>query len=109
MSADLCCARLPVNKGLVCLHQHLCCQPTQYCCSSVREQSPIRLLTPPRPCDCRCDMPRVPFRSYSFHGGAGAIISVGLLQRVDAGELEKCVKGLKAPGGHPLAGPENGR
>ena len=54
-------------------------------------------------------MPRVPFRSYSFHGGAGAIISAGLLQRVDAGELEKCVKGLKAPGGHPLAGHDSAR
>lgn len=51
-------------------------------------------------------MPRVPFRSYSFHGGAGAIISAGLLQRVDAGELEKCVKGLKAPGGHPYGAAE---
>ena len=47
---------------------------------------------------CRCDMPRVPARSYSFQGGAGAIISAGLLHKVDADELERCVKGLKAPG-----------
>ena len=43
-------------------------------------------------------MPRVPFRSYSFHGGAGAILSVGLLNAVNYTELEMCVHATKAPG-----------
>ena len=43
-------------------------------------------------------MPRVPFRSYSFHGGAGAILSVGLLNAVNYIGLEMCVHATKAPG-----------
>lgn len=40
-----------------------------------------------------CDIPRHPQRTYSMHGGSGAIISVGLLRKVDLSFVEKCIQG----------------
>lgn len=40
-----------------------------------------------------CDIPRHPQRTYSMHGGSGAIISVGLLRRVGLQFVEDCIKG----------------
>ena len=52
---------------------------------------------------CRCDMPRIGLGSgklYSFHGGAGAIMSIGLLKAISFDAMEKCVKSTRALGEH---------
>lgn len=36
-------------------------------------------------------MPRVPVKTYSMHGGAGAILSAGLLQALSFEAFEDCV------------------
>ena len=38
-----------------------------------------------------CGMPRVPVRTFSMHGGAGAILSVGLLKSIKFEDFEACV------------------
>ena len=38
-----------------------------------------------------CGIPRVPVATYSMHGGAGALLSVGLLRAIDFGGFEDCV------------------
>lgn len=40
-----------------------------------------------------CEIPRHPQRTYSMHGGSGALISVGLLRRVGLQTVEDCIKG----------------
>lgn len=46
-----------------------------------------------------CDMPRAPVTTYSMHGGAGGILSVGLLKSVTFDFMEKCTKSLYSTGG----------
>ncbi|KAK9807756.1 hypothetical protein WJX72_008195 [[Myrmecia] bisecta] len=50
---------------------------------------------PPKP----CSIPRAPERFYSMHGGAGAILSVGLLRKVNWTSMENCVLSLYSTGG----------
>ena len=38
-----------------------------------------------------CGIPRTPVRTYSVHGGAGAILSVGLLRSIQFQDFEACV------------------
>ena len=38
-----------------------------------------------------CDMPRLPYHMYSMHGGAGALMSIGLMRRVSWDFVEPCV------------------
>ena len=38
-----------------------------------------------------CGMPRIPIRLYSMHGGAGAILSAGLLKNISFEDFEDCV------------------
>lgn len=40
-----------------------------------------------------CEVPRHPQRTYSMHGGSGALISVGLLRKVDLSFMERCIQG----------------
>ncbi len=47
----------------------------------------------------RCGQPRVPTHTYSMHGGAGAILSVGLLRRIPLGWFEDCVTTTYSTGG----------
>lgn len=46
-----------------------------------------------------CDMPRAPFTVYSMHGGAGGIMSIGLMRSVSFDWMEKCTKSLYSTGG----------
>lgn len=46
-----------------------------------------------------CDVPKAPMSTYSMHGGAGGIISVGMLRAVSLDYMEKCVKSLYSTGG----------
>ncbi|EIE25857.1 hypothetical protein COCSUDRAFT_46409 [Coccomyxa subellipsoidea C-169] len=46
-----------------------------------------------------CGVPRVPARTYSMHGGAGALISVGLLRSVSYDHMHRCVHGAYSSGG----------
>lgn len=46
-----------------------------------------------------CDIPRHPKWTYSMHGGAGAVISVGLLRRVSLAYMEECIQGDHSTGG----------
>lgn len=39
----------------------------------------------------QCGVPRVPIRTYSMHGGAGALISIGLLKAIPFQQFEDCV------------------
>ena len=39
-----------------------------------------------------CGIPRVPIRTYSMHGGAGAILSVGLLRAISLESFQDCVR-----------------
>ena len=41
---------------------------------------------------------RGPSRTYSMHGGAGALISIGLLRKVDWPSMERCVNHLWSSG-----------
>lgn len=43
-----------------------------------------------------CGIPRVPIRTFSMHGGAGAILSVGLLRRISLERFEDCVRPVSA-------------
>ena len=38
-----------------------------------------------------CDMPRLPYHMYSMHGGAGALMSIGLMRKVGWDFAEPCV------------------
>jgi len=38
-----------------------------------------------------CDMPRLPHHMYSMHGGAGALMSIGLMRKVSWDFVEPCV------------------
>ena len=42
---------------------------------------------------------RVPARTYSMHGGAGALISVGLLRQVPYEHMHKCIQEAYSSGG----------
>ncbi len=44
-------------------------------------------------------MSRVPARTFSMHGGAGALISVGLLRSVSYDHMHRCVHGAYSSGG----------
>eukprot|EP00891_Asterochloris_glomerata_P003450 jgi/Astpho2/3450/Aster-07048 len=104
-----------VDKGF---HPHPFSPRCRPCHSNLTDDDILRDYKPPVGCPCTpyllclndlqlgfnawCDMPRVPFRSYSFHGGAGAILSVGLLNAVNYTELEMCVHATKAPGGDSM-------
>ena len=46
-----------------------------------------------------CDVPKAPLSTYSMHGGAGGIISIGMLRAVTLDYMEKCVKSLYSTGG----------
>ena len=46
-----------------------------------------------------CDIPRAPVATYSMHGGAGGIMSVGLLRAVSLQFMEMCIKSLYSTGG----------
>ncbi|KAK9836092.1 hypothetical protein WJX81_000611 [Elliptochloris bilobata] len=46
-----------------------------------------------------CGMPRVPVATYSMHGGAGALLSVGLLRAIDFEAFEDCVLTTYSTGG----------
>ena len=45
-----------------------------------------------------CDVPKAPLSTYSMHGGAGGIISIGMLRAVSLDYMEKCVKSLYSTG-----------
>ena len=45
-----------------------------------------------------CDIPRAPTMTYSMHGGAGGLMSVGLLRSVDLNWMEVCIKSLYSTG-----------
>lgn len=49
-----------------------------------------------------CDVPKAPMSTYSMHGGAGGIISIGMLREVSLDYMEKCVKSLYSTGQSPL-------
>ena len=42
---------------------------------------------------------RAPARTFSMHGGAGALLSVGLLRAVDYASFAACVEGAYLEGG----------
>ena len=46
-----------------------------------------------------CGMPRVPVATFSMHGGAGALLSVGLLRAIDLAAFEDCVLTTYSTGG----------
>ena len=45
-----------------------------------------------------CDMPKAPVATYSMHGGAGGIMSIGMMRAVTLDYMEKCVKSLYSTG-----------
>ena len=47
-----------------------------------------------------CDIPRAPVATYSMHGGAGGIMSVGLLRAVSLNYMDMCIKSLYSTGDH---------
>ena len=49
-----------------------------------------------------CDMPRIPYHMYSLHGGAGALMSIGLMKRIQWEDFEACVLSLRSTGGSLL-------
>lgn len=49
--------------------------------------------------DDHCDMPRYPENTYSMHGGAGAVVSVALLEAVSLPFMERCARSLHSTGG----------
>ena len=50
----------------------------------------------------RCGMPRVPTHTFSMHGGAGAILSVGLMKRIPFDWFEDCVTTTYTTGGDAM-------
>lgn len=46
-----------------------------------------------------CDIPRAPKMLYSMHGGAGGIMSKGLLDAVPYQFMEQCIRSLFSTGG----------
>lgn len=46
-----------------------------------------------------CDIPRAPATTFSMHGGAGAVLSVGLLREVSLEFMEACSLSLQSTGG----------
>ena len=51
------------------------------------------------PCNKGVLQCRVPVRTYSMHGGAGALISVGLLRQVPYERMHKCIQEAYSSGG----------
>ena len=49
-----------------------------------------------------CDMPRLPYHMYSMHGGAGALMSVGLMRKVGWDIMEPCVLKTLSTGACPI-------
>lgn len=49
--------------------------------------------------DESCSMPVHPHRAYSIHGGAGAIFSIGLMQRLPLKFMEDCMATMTGTGG----------
>jgi hypothetical protein len=47
-------------------------------------------------------MPRVPTHTFSMHGGAGAILSAGLLRRIPLPWFEECVTSTYSTGGDAI-------
>lgn len=52
-----------------------------------------------------CDIPRAPVSTFSMHGGAGGIMSIGLLRAVSFDFMEMCVKSLYSTGASILPCP----
>ncbi|BDA41187.1 hypothetical protein COCOBI_01-8420 [Coccomyxa sp. Obi] len=48
---------------------------------------------------CLGDVPFPTDKDFGIHGGAGAIMSIGLLQRLSFSEMEQCVKGVASGNG----------
>lgn len=46
-----------------------------------------------------CSMPVHPHRAYSIHGGAGAIMSIGLMERLPLSFMEDCMAEMSGTGG----------
>ena len=49
-----------------------------------------------------CGIPRAPIRTFSMHGGAGAILSLGLLKALSLEHFEDCVYSSYSTGGDAL-------
>lgn len=49
-------------------------------------------------------MPRAPVTTYSMHGGAGGIMSIGLMREVSFDFMERCTKSLYSTGACELGG-----
>lgn len=47
-------------------------------------------------------MPRVPVRTYSMHGGAGAVLSIGLMRALPLEAFEDCVHHTYSTGGDAM-------
>ena len=47
-------------------------------------------------------MPRVPVRTYSMHGGAGAVLSIGLLRAISLESFEDCILDMYSTGGDAM-------
>ena len=52
-----------------------------------------------------CDMPRLPYHMYSMHGGAGALMSIGLMRKVGWDFVEPCVLKTFSTGACPTLPP----
>lgn len=50
----------------------------------------------------KCGMPRTPTHTFSMHGGAGAILSVGLLRQIPRAWFEDCVTTTYTTGGDAM-------
>ena len=50
----------------------------------------------------RCGMPRTPTHTFSMHGGAGAILSVGLMRQIPLAWFEDCVTTTYTTGGDAM-------
>ena len=51
----------------------------------------------------QCGVPRVPVRTYSMHGGAGALLSIGLFKAIPFQQFEDCVTTTYSTGKTPPA------
>ena len=83
---------------------------------AVETERPLPACRAPKGCPCTpqllcstdergifnqfCDIPRAPVSTFSMHGGAGGIMSVGLLRAVSFDFMEMCVKSLYSTGAH---------
>lgn len=47
-------------------------------------------------------MPRVPIRTFSMHGGAGAAMSIGLMRAISLEWFEDCVHNQFSTGGDAM-------